>query len=334
MKRSGSKLWLVCISGVVLGAALNACSFDVDPDQPGRFTCDTIEDCGAGYVCIEQVNAERGLCFPFGACADAEEACDGVDEDCDGALDDVTWAGTPCVTEIPGICTPGTRACESAVEVCVSTAAPTTESCNLLDDDCDGPVDEDFDLQTDEANCGMCGAACPPGTECSFALCLERDCTDGVDNDADGNTDCADSDCLGRSCSATQPDVFCTLVPPSVVMDGGTDDGGVDDGGVNDGGEPDAGFSDAGVPDAGAEDGGEPDAGAVDGGSTDGGSTDGGEDGGSPDAGPALVPACALIETDCANGLDDDADTNTDCADPDCAGQVCDGGVCASAMCL
>lgn len=35
-----------------------------------------------------------------------------------------------------------------------------SETCNTLDDDCDGNIDEDFDLDADDANCGLCGLAC------------------------------------------------------------------------------------------------------------------------------------------------------------------------------
>jgi len=35
-----------------------------------------------------------------------------------------------------------------------------TEICNGVDDDCDGMVDEDFDLMSDPMNCGGCGVIC------------------------------------------------------------------------------------------------------------------------------------------------------------------------------
>lgn len=34
------------------------------------------------------------------------------------------------------------------------------ETCNGVDDDCDGEVDEGFNLSTDNNNCGACGAVC------------------------------------------------------------------------------------------------------------------------------------------------------------------------------
>jgi Putative metal-binding motif len=35
-----------------------------------------------------------------------------------------------------------------------------TEQCNYVDDDCDGVIDNGFDLKTDPQNCGVCGRAC------------------------------------------------------------------------------------------------------------------------------------------------------------------------------
>jgi hypothetical protein len=71
---------------------------------------------------------------------------------------------------------------------------PVAEVCNDADDDCDGEIDEDFDLQSDPANCGRCGAACMlpdavnlcvAGT-CTFARCLPGH----FDRDNDPETGC------------------------------------------------------------------------------------------------------------------------------------------------
>jgi len=37
-----------------------------------------------------------------------------------------------------------------------------SESCNGIDDDCDGATDEDYDKTTDVSNCGACGTTCTP----------------------------------------------------------------------------------------------------------------------------------------------------------------------------
>lgn len=78
------------------------------------------------------------------------------------------------------------------------------ESCNGLDDDCDGAVDEDF--LASEPNCGACNAVCGDGNACAVVspppegappagTCVEDACDDGADNDGDGQIDCADLDC-------------------------------------------------------------------------------------------------------------------------------------------
>ncbi|MGB0679207.1 MAG: hypothetical protein ACPGUV_06055 [Polyangiales bacterium] len=49
--------------------------------------------------------------------------------------------------------------------------AGALESCNGFDDDCDGEVDEDFDLASDAAHCGVCGFACQSGKKCVLGVC-------------------------------------------------------------------------------------------------------------------------------------------------------------------
>jgi hypothetical protein len=176
------------------------------------------------------------------------EVCNGQDDDCNGTIDDVPASklqddlkncgkcGNAC--NIPnafsrctaGACTidacaPGyfdnnkdlADGCEYA---CIMSNGGA-EICDGADNNCDGKIDEGFDTQTDESNCGACGNVCAFAN--ATATCLAGKCEllscatgfqdlnkssadgceyqcpvwptvavddcDGVDNDCDGKID-------------------------------------------------------------------------------------------------------------------------------------------------
>jgi hypothetical protein len=95
----------------------------------------------------------------------APEACNGLDDDCDGIVDDGLFTTAPCAIEVAGVgsCA-GVEVCSGAAGLACLGQKPAPESCNFLDDDCDGKADEDFkDAQgnwTLTAHCGSCGNPC------------------------------------------------------------------------------------------------------------------------------------------------------------------------------
>ncbi len=191
-------------------ALLIACVPSTSPDK-GRYACTTTADCGPDYDCRPQF-AGGSLCFKLGECV-AIELCNGTDDNCDGRTDEsFPDAGAKCETGKLGVCKIGGAVCTSGAVTCGQTVMPSTETCNTLDDNCDGVVDNGFDLTSDQANCGVCGRACSEGTKCSTSVCRENRCGDGIDNDHNGFTDCADEGCFELVCQAVpEPALRCGI---------------------------------------------------------------------------------------------------------------------------
>ena len=67
------------------------------------------------------------------------EICNGLDDDGDGLIDEDL--SQSCSTDV-GICTEGVETCTNGVWSDCTGTLPQTETCNGLDDDCDGTTDE------------------------------------------------------------------------------------------------------------------------------------------------------------------------------------------------
>ena len=88
------------------------------------------------------------------------EICDRLDNDCDGVVDDLTRACSNLPGGNPGVgpCHGGTQLCPPTGTgiwgPCLGEVGPATDSCDTIDNDCDGNVDEN----TGGADCsGACG---------------------------------------------------------------------------------------------------------------------------------------------------------------------------------
>jgi uncharacterized repeat protein (TIGR01451 family) len=200
----------------------------------GAETCDGLDnDCNGaaddgfslGSVCTSGVGAcqTSGLVVCDGAggatCsatpgASAPEQCNGIDDDCDGTPDNGNpGSGIECATGLAGVCAVGLTTCNASGAIeCIPNAVPgaRTETCNALDDDCDGTVDEGYGLGSAcSVGLGACqasgvvicngagGVTCnavagtPTTEQCNG---IDDDCDDTVDNgcpdtDSDGLTD-------------------------------------------------------------------------------------------------------------------------------------------------
>jgi hypothetical protein len=103
-----------------------------------------------GAVC--ETSTGSGICSN-GVCVENAECTPGATQSC--------YTG-PASSMGVGICQAGVQICDASGHwgSCMGEVTPTTETCNGLDDDCDGKVDNGFDLQTDVNNCGQCGHQC------------------------------------------------------------------------------------------------------------------------------------------------------------------------------
>ncbi|MHC4837760.1 MAG: putative metal-binding motif-containing protein, partial [Planctomycetota bacterium] len=186
----------------------------------GRDCADDPEGCPEGYTC-EEITGEDGevrgsQCVPESnactPCEDADndgygdgDACDGLDcndadpsvyagapELCDNQDNDCDQRSDEDIAEQPGIECLSDGACEGTTPECAGGEwqctyggeyeAESEATCDRIDNDCDGNVDEDFDLEVDPMNCGNCGTVCEyPNAvgECVEFRCGIGDCVAG-----------------------------------------------------------------------------------------------------------------------------------------------------------
>jgi len=174
---------LLLLSSLALFLALTACGAPQVPDDGPRATTATHQ-------------------APiFGGCIPQIETCNGVDDDCNGQIDDgigrVLCRNEACNTI-------GYQICRGGQWSECSARGQSRETCNGVDDDCDGYVDEDLQKQcaggcTPLSNgAWYCEGECTTGTQ----LCRNGQWTscqnwqgptpevcDGKDNDCDGSID-------------------------------------------------------------------------------------------------------------------------------------------------
>jgi Putative metal-binding motif len=157
-------------------------------------------DCGSG---IEQ--CVNGI---WGGCTAEEpklEVCDDIDNNCDGVVDEgcscLNGATKECGLDI-GSCTQGYQHCENGIWTeCRDAVWPTEETCNNVDDDCNGFIDENI-TETCSSICGVGVRECVGGSwsNCSAPTPTQEICN-AQDDNCDGTIDEGDNLCdVGFEC--------------------------------------------------------------------------------------------------------------------------------------
>jgi Notch-like protein len=200
----------VSIVRAVLVVALPLCTLggcEQDPYSLVRLGDATLPDLG-------QTPDSGPVCVPSN---DGIEICDGKDNDCNGQVDEgfnlqadpqnCGKCGESCLKK--GALT----ACELGVckdkgcapgfydlnldrtDGCEYECTPSgPELCDEQDNDCNGQVDETFDLMTDVNNCGKCGNACSIANaiaRCDQGKCRVQSCQSGfIDKDGKEDNGC------------------------------------------------------------------------------------------------------------------------------------------------
>lgn len=140
----------------------------------------------------------------------SKEICDGLDNDRDGETDE----GCDCIDGSTRICGSSVGECIQGTKTCVAgnwppfchgNTDPVSETCNDLDDDCNGLADDGIPCNSPVIHVNPVSAksyyyidegVIPAASEMS-----SNACSNGLDDDNDRLTDCADPDC----------DLYCAL---------------------------------------------------------------------------------------------------------------------------
>lgn len=196
---------------------------------------------------------------------DAQKGCRCPDSAPDACGDQCFNVGESCNTGLPGVCATGTRQCDQNDQLtCVSDVMPgaRTETCNGLDDDCDGNIDNGapcngdltcingecacagnktkcgnqcFDTQTNDNHCGDCDTQCSTGEKCINGTCqcgstgapcpTGETCTNGACVCGSTGASCPETKtCINGTCDCTSDKVECQGVCQPCTVDI-TDDG-------------------------------------------------------------------------------------------------------------
>ncbi len=155
------------------------------------------EECGSdvGLCELGVTVCEEGAIVCQGGVGSTFELCNTFDDDCDGASDENNPEGGIICGTNQGECVAGVQLCTAGVLSCDGQVTGSIETCNGLDDDCDGSFDENITVSgncgpdTDTGECSFGTQICIGGAiQCSGAVLPELEQCDVLDRDCDGDS--------------------------------------------------------------------------------------------------------------------------------------------------
>jgi len=154
--------------------------------------------CHMGY--LDCVDGEWQTCE--GYVGPENEICDGLDNNCNGAIDNDVDYGD-CGYSEEGMCLMGVNYCIDGDLYCIDAIFPDLETCDNIDNDCDGDIDEEL-VQLCESVCEVGEEFCVSGhwVNCNARQPQDEVCN-GFDDDCDGEIDNGiDCECLDGAIQA------------------------------------------------------------------------------------------------------------------------------------
>ncbi len=180
---------------------------------PQQCVNDQTRSCGSTDVGACEFGTQTCSSGVWGACVGsigpAAETCNNIDDDCDGSTDEIFNVGSACSEGIGACTNEGTFACNQAGTgtACNAIAGqPIAETCDNVDNNCDGTIDEQLVQQCGSTNVGACEfgtQTCNAGQwgVCQNSVGPKNETCNSIDDDCDSFTDETFVN-LGSSCNA------------------------------------------------------------------------------------------------------------------------------------